>query len=97
MLGAAEPDARGAEPTRAGSVGRRVGVGADVEPAALVRVVEQECDGRHEVVLDGSSLQPPHHRGVDDGNGPGEDLAGRPVERDKVAFTQLDVADADDA
>ena len=90
VLGAAEADAAGAEAERHLGVLRHVGVGADAEPAHLVgpaqQLLELLVDGR----LLGLELALDHldHLGGARRQRGQHDLAGRAVDRDRVAFLE---------
>ncbi len=75
VLGAAQPDALGAERARGARVGRRVGVGADLEPAEAV-------DPLHQLAELAAELRRHQRRGAE------EHLAGRAVESERVAFLE---------
>ena len=88
VLGPAQPDALGAEPTGAGGVRRGVRVGADLQAAVLVGVLDEAGDGADQLVLAAPlvALEPPDHERVLDRDLALEDLAGRAVDRDHVAL-----------
>ena len=75
VLGAAQPDALGTEFPGASSVRGRVGVGADPEPAQLVRPLQD----LHEVLSD---------LGLDQLHVVGRDRARGAVDRDQVALVE---------
>ena len=80
MLGAAQPDALGAEGARAAGVLGRVGVGAHAERAQLVAPP--------------SSVRSAGRPGGDERDVVERDGAGRSVDRDQVALVQDALADA---
>ena len=84
VLRAAEADALGAELPRLRRILWRVGVRADAEPAQLVGPAED----RPEVLVD---------RGRDERHRPDDHAPCTPVDRELVAFAQLDVADPERA
>ncbi len=80
VLGAAEPDALGAEFARGAGIERGLGVGADLEPADLVGPFHQRAE------IAGQFRLNRRHRARDH-------LAGRAVEGDPVAGLQNALAD----
>ncbi len=94
MLGPAQADPLGPEPTGTSSVLGGVGVRAYPEPAYVVGVLHDPVDRLHDVLVDVVALEVAHHRGVDHGHGPQEDLTGGAVDRDHVTLVDR-VAAAD--
>jgi hypothetical protein len=83
VLGAAQPDALGAEPARLGGVVGQVGVGADPETPEAVGPLE---DG----------LERPRRLGGHDGHRAQHHLAGRAVDGDDVALAHGRAVDRED-
>ena len=81
VLGAAQPDALGAEGARAARVLGRVGVGAHAERAQLVAPRKQRVEARVDLRGDERDVVQ-------------RDGAGRAVDRDQVALVQDALADA---
>ncbi len=79
VLRAAQPDPLGAEPPRDLRVVRKVGVGAHAQATELVGPREDR-------------LERPGRLRRDDGDRADDDLAGRAVDRDDIAFTDDGVA-----
>ena len=89
VLGAAQADALGAEPAGPRGIRRVVGVGPHLHPAVLVGDGHQPVDGgdhRAALVHRHGALEVAHHRGGPHGDLAEEDLAGRAVDRQRVAL-----------
>src|SRR3546814_5701115 len=80
MLGTAQPHAFGAELARGAAIVGRLGIGTHLEAADLVRPDYQRAEIARQLGLDG-------------GDGARHHLAGRAVDRDRLAFRDLALAD----
>ena len=81
VLGAAQPDAFGAETARGAAIGRRFGVGAHLQPAVLVGPFHQQPEITRQIRLDGGDFAV-HH------------FAAGAIQGDAFAFMDDAVADA---